>query len=848
MDNLQENLTPVLKQYLTFKKEHPDKILFFRMGDFYEMFFEDAVTASKILNITLTSRHKESQIPMCGIPYHALANYTQKIVDLGFKIAICEQIGDPKLSKGVVERAVTRVITPSINSEIDNLFSTENYFLFVYYHKNLSLVDFTNGDFFYETEVTLYNLIDEIEKYLPKEIFISKDDFTSLKKQINISNYNFSVNFIDEDDSTDYSQDIEEWLSQINEDIPEKIIKVALQYIIENNKFIPKNLKLPQKINLKKFLNINENTLNHLELLPSSNSRDNASLYSLINQTKTPMGSRTLKKWISYPLTDASVLQERYNFIEDFIDKSELRKNLISILNSLGDIERLNSKIALKNILPQNLITLKNYIMKFPDIKETLLKSDSQLAHTLSSKIEYLREVVDIIEKYILPDPSNNLNEGNYINKGINHELDELREVRLNTKKWLLNYENEIKSLHNIPIKIKYNKVFGYFIEITKRNTDNIPSDFIRKQTLVNAERYITEQLKDFEEKILSADEKIEKIEKEIYFDLVSQLQTFCKRIKSASEIIAEIDILISFTEVSLKNNYSKPEITDSNQLQIIDGKHPILSQILKENFIPNNLTMDSDNNIFIITGPNMAGKSTYMRQCALIIIMAQMGCFVPASKMIYPIFNRIFSRIGARDKIIEGESTFMVEMNETSYILNNITDNSFIILDELGRGTSTYDGMSIAWAILEFLANINKKIFTLFATHYHELTSLESDFPNISNFSVNVMEINDRLLFLRQIVKGPADKSYGIEVAHLAKLPEKVITRAKEILNKLENRETPKIKSKFRQVSIFEALQRNTTDKIIEEIKNFDIENSTPLNALNFIDRVKNKLNSTTD
>jgi DNA mismatch repair protein MutS len=824
----------MLKQYLSIKDEHKDKILFFRMGDFYEMFFEDAVIASKILNIALTSRHKEDNIPMCGIPFHALSNYTQKLLDNGHKIAICEQVEDPKLTKKIVKRKVVKVLTPAINSEVDNLFANENYFLFTYYKNNLAIVDFATGDFNYELNVDINQLIGEIEKHFPKEIIISDNDLKELKKETYIEFYNFSVNLINEN-LLHTNNSISDYL-QGYKNLPE-VITISLNYILENNKFIPKHLKKPEKISINQYLILDENAITHLEIFKEG------SLYSILNKCSTPMGSRNLRKWLSYPLTDKRALLERYDFIEKLIETPKIKRKLLEILKQIRDIERLNSKIALKNILPQHLINLKEYLKLIPQIKKELSKIDTELSKEFNANLFECFEFIEKVEKFILPDPSNNINNGGFINRDINKELDELINIRFNSRKWLLNYEASLKKKFNITnLKIKFNKVFGYFIEISKRNTINIPDTFMRKQTLVNAERYITEELKEFEEKILTADEKISKIEKKIYFNLLNELSEYCLNIKKVSDIISSIDILSTFSEISVLYDYVKPEINNENKIEVIDGRHPVLDT-LKEDFIPNNLEMNEKNKIFIITGPNMAGKSTYMRQNALIIIMAQIGCFVPAKKLSYPIFNRIFTRIGAKDKILEDESTFMVEMNETSKILQNITEKSFIILDEIGRGTSTYDGMSIAWAILEYCAGLKKDFFLLFATHYHELTVLEQSFSNIKNYSVDVKEVGNKLVFLRQIKKGPADRSYGIEVASLAKLPDTIIKRAKEILSKLENRQPPRSKPKIKEKTIFDNIFKNEKELILEDIENIDILNTTPLDALKILSSIQNKL-----
>ncbi len=850
MEMENKNLTPMLRQYLEIKKQHPDKILFFRMGDFYEMFFDDAKIASKILNIALTTRHKnqENYIPMAGIPFHALSNYTQKLLDNGYKIAICEQVEDPKKAKTIVKREVVKILTPAINSEIDNLEKNENYYLCAIKKEQkefeISLLDFSNGNFFFEENLNLNQIISEIEKFLPREILITKEDYSFLKKFINFELYKTKVNLIS---LIIDNKDIEKWLKSKN--FPEKFtIKSILNYILENNKFIPDHIKSPEKLNIDKFMKIDENTLYHLEILTNQKGKKEGALYSLLNRCLTPMGSRNLKKWITYPLIEKDKLENRYNFIAEIKDNPLLRKKLIEILKDFGDIERLNAKLALKSILPEELINLKNYLKIVPSLKNILNSMSSSLSKELSKNLIFLDDVVSIIEKYILPEPSNNLNEGDYINTGINEELDELRQIKRNSKKWLLEYEQKLKEELNIQtLKIKFNKIFGYFIEVSKKNAELIPENFIRKQTLVSSERYITEELKEFEEKILTADEKISEIQKKIFSLTLSKLSNFCTEIKKISDTISAIDILLGFTILAIERNYCKPQINENNKIEIIDGKHPVLEALLNEEFIPNNLIMNKKNRIFIITGPNMAGKSTYLRQNALLLIMAQIGSFVPAKRMNFTIMDRIFSRIGAKDNILAGESTFMVEMRETSYILKNLTDRSFVILDEIGRGTSTYDGVSIAWSIIEYLANLEKKAFILFATHYHELTSLEEKFDNVKNYSVDVKESGDKLLFLRKIKPGPTDKSYGIEVASMAKLPVEIIYRAKKILHELEKKQEIKPAKTERIIvkkSIFEDELTKKEKKIIKKLKEIDIDNLTPLKALNLLDKFKKQIN----
>ncbi len=812
------------------------------------MFFEDAKIASKILNIALTTRHKNSEefIPMAGIPYHALSNYTQKLLDSGYKIAICEQVEDPKTAKTVVKREVVKILTPAINTEFENLNAGENYYLMSIFKEGknfeISILEFASGHFFYEKNLNLEEIISEIEKYSPKEILIKKEDYFFLKKFINFEVFKIKVNFIEKFQD---NKEISKWLKEKNIEKSFSTISI-LNYIIETNRFIPSHIKKPEKLNLKNFMELDENTLYHLEILKNQEGKKEGTLYQILNRCHTPMGARNLKKWICYPLVDKNELENRYKFVLQVKEEINLRKQLVSILKNFGDLERLNAKLGLKTILPQELINLKNYLKIIKELKEILKKLQSPIAKIYYNNLIVLDDFIDKVEKYILPEPSNNLSEGEYINYNIDHELDELRNIRKNSKRWLAEYEEKLKDKLNIPLKIKFNKVFGYFIEVSKKYTDNIPDNFIRKQTLVNAERYITDELKNFEEKILTSEEKIGTIQKKIYSELIEELTNFCPIIKIISDTVSYIDILTGFSILALERNYVMPEINNENSIEIIEGKHPVLEVYLEEGFIPNSLKMNENNRIYIITGPNMAGKSTYLRQNALLILMAQIGSFVPAKKMNFSIRDRIFTRIGAKDFLLLGESTFMVEMKETSQILRNLTNKSFVILDEIGRGTSTYDGVSIAWAIIEFLAKHDKKPFVLFATHYHELTALEEQLNCVKNFSVDVKETNDKLLFLRKIKPGPTDKSYGIEVASLAKLPEEIIKRAKEILYKLEKKSDIKIDKKQAIIikrKIFDNDLTEKEKKIIQKLKKIDINNLTPLEALNLLDKIKKSL-----
>ena len=781
-------LTPMMKQYFDTKEKYPDCILFFRLGDFYEMFFEDAIVASKVLEIALTGKAcgLEERAPMCGVPFHAANAYISKLVENGYKVAIGEQMEDPALAKGIVKREVIRVVTPGTVLEGNLLENKKNNYLMSLYKENdnigLSYVDISTG----ETNATVLKrdkLIEEIAKVSPSEIIINDLDYIK----------NFDEAYLNDNILKQYFSD--EYLSKVKFDengLINRSLCVLLNYIYNTQKQVTSNINNINVYNSSNYMVLDMFTRSNLELTETIRTKKKkGSLLHVLDKTSTAMGGRMLRKYVEEPLVDKKRIQNRLDVIEEIKDDYSLRIDLIEILKNVYDIERICGKIAFEKVTPKELINLKNSIEKLPELKRRIEDSDAEILKSYAGKMETLDDIYDLIDRAILPEPSITIKDGNIIQSSYNEELRELREVSTNGAFMIKEIENREKEKTGVKsLKIGFNKVFGYYIEITKANlaTANIDDSYIRKQTLSNAERYITEELKIIEDKILHAKEKIGVLEYELFVQVRKYIYDNIDRIQNVAKIIANIDVFTSFATVADLNNYVKPNINDNNKLDIKNGRHPVVENIVgEENFVPNDTYLSDDENIInIITGPNMAGKSTYMRQSAIIVLMAHMGSFVPADFADIPICDRIFTRVGASDDLSSGQSTFMVEMNEVSQILKNATSKSFVILDEIGRGTSTYDGISLAWAIVEYIQS-NIKCKTLFATHYHELTDLENEFREVKNYSISVKDDGENIIFLRKIVEQPADKSYGIYVAKLAKLPDQVIERSSEILSDLE-------------------------------------------------------------
>ena len=767
------------------------------------MFFEDAIVASKVLEIALTGKAcgLEERAPMCGVPFHAANAYISKLVENGYKVAIGEQMEDPALAKGIVKREVIRVVTPGTVLEGNLLENKKNNYLMSLYKENdnigLSYVDISTG----ETNATVLKrdkLIEEIAKVSPSEIIINDLDYIkNLEAIASLSNIylnkNFDEAYLDENILKQYFSD--EYLSKVKFDengLINRSLCVLLNYIYNTQKQVTSNINNINIYNSSNYMVLDMFTRSNLELTETIRTKKKkGSLLHVLDKTSTAMGGRMLRKYVEEPLVDKKRIQNRLDVIEEIKDDYSLRIDLIEILKNVYDIERICGKIAFEKVTPKELINLKNSIEKLPELKRRIEDSDAEILKNYAGKMETLDDIYDLIDRAILPEPSITIKDGNIIQSSYNEELRELREVSTNGAFMIKEIENREKEKTGVKsLKIGFNKVFGYYIEITKANlaTANIDDSYIRKQTLSNAERYITEELKIIEDKILHAKEKIGVLEYELFVQVRKYIYDNIDRIQNVAKIIANIDVFTSFATVADLNNYVKPNINDNNKLDIKNGRHPVVENIVgEENFVPNDTYLsDNENIINIITGPNMAGKSTYMRQSAIIVLMAHMGSFVPADFADIPICDRIFTRVGASDDLSSGQSTFMVEMNEVSQILKNATSKSFVILDEIGRGTSTYDGISLAWAIVEYIQS-NIKCKTLFATHYHELTDLENEFREVKNYSISVKDDGENIIFLRKIVEQPADKSYGIYVAKLAKLPDQVIERSSEILSDLE-------------------------------------------------------------
>ena len=855
--------TPMMQQYQGIKKEYSDSILFFRMGDFYEMFNEDAKTASSILQIALTSRNKKSNpVPMCGIPHHSANLYITKLLKAGKKVAICEQTEDPKQAKGLVKREVVRVITPGTILD-DNILDPkcDQFIASLYFGKNeigLSVLDVSTG-VFKITQINEDNALsilgDELQKLDPREIIIP-DSFKNENRTWLPTGEVFVHTW--EDRSFSFSEAyrnlVEHFKTQSLEGFGCENMKAAISsagalihYLRETQKSPLDHITALTSFPIHDYMALDQCTLTSLELVQSSEGTRKNSLLDLLDLSLTPMGARRIREWILKPLIDAEKIQERLNIVKDFKDNPTSRKGLRNLLKQIFDLERLLGRITLSACNARDLVALKTSLKVFPDILEALKGYGSSPVQTYLENWDNLENIHDLIDHNIADDPPLGLKEGNLIKSSCNEELDRLKNITRQGKNWIAALELEEKKKTGIPVlKVGFNKIYGYYIEITKKHSDRVPAEYIRKQSLVNAERYISPKLKEYEEEITGAEEKIFALEQNLFEEIRSTVSLAGSRIQGMARIISEVDALSSFAETAHRYNYCQPEFTHDRNLVIEKGRHPLIERIDPSvRFIANNTFLDSvEQQIMIITGPNMAGKSTYLRQVALIALMAQIGSFVPADKVSLAITDRIFSRVGAQDHLLKGQSTFMVEMNETANILNNATPDSLIILDEIGRGTSTFDGISIAWAIVEFLhkADQGGGPKTLFATHYHELTDLSRVLPGVKNFNVQVKEWNDEIIFLRKIVPGGTDKSYGIQVARLAGLPKRVLDRAHEVLFNLEQSEfdevgIPKIshsencdtKHSPGQLGLFSEPE----NPLIQKIKEIDPNQLSPREAL---------------
>lgn len=837
--------TPAMAQFFEIKKNYPDSILFFRMGDFYEMFDDDAVVASKILGIALTKRNKKSAnpIPLCGIPYHSYMPYLIKLLKAGKKVAICEQLEDPKTVKGIVKRGVTRIVTPATVVEEEAQLNFDNNFLLSIYatinKAYIVAIDVTTGETFLKN-LPIEKIEDSVGGWVVKEIIsntdISLSQITATKRNP-VKSYDKALNKV----LSHYNITSEKALFI---DDPNYIwaLSMALDYL--DDLILTTKLMLPVTLSNIDHLIIDNIAATTLELVESKSGNDNT-LFNVLNETSTPMGTRFLKNSILRPLRDINQINHRLDIITYFLKKPSFLAEIKNLLNNVYDIERIIGRLLSNKATPKDLIWLKISIQNIPLLNETL-----QDESILFSKFEMegQEEIYNLIEKSINNEPPATIKEGDIIKHGFNSEIDELRNIKNHSKEIILSIEDKERRNTGInQLKIGYNKVFGYFIEVSKLNASKVPDYFERKQTLANAERYIIPELKELETKILSAEDNLSNIEYHMFIDIRNKVTSYADKLRILSRKIAEIDFLVSLAYVAKNNNYTVPNINENGIIKITEGRHPIIETNSKVEFVPNDFELDKNNSrLLIITGPNMSGKSTYLRSCALISIMAHMGSYVPAKSADISILDRVFTRVGASDNIAKGESTFMVEMVETANILTNATKNSLIILDEIGRGTSTFDGISIAWAVSEYILN-NIGAKTLFATHYYELTEL-GNAEGACNYTVSIEEWNNEVIFLRKVIKGITDKSYGIYVGKMAGLPENVIKRANEVLSELENyeeitlmqeKQIPKQKQKFVQpILVFDD-----SHPVVDELKSIDIDNITPIQAMQILSDLKKKV-----
>ncbi|HAT4246305.1 TPA: DNA mismatch repair protein MutS [Clostridium perfringens] len=798
-------LTPMMRQYFEIKENYKDCILFFRLGDFYEMFFEDAETAARELELVLTGRDcgLEKRAPMCGIPFHASNSYIGRLVAKGYKVAICEQVEDPKFAKGIVKRDVIKVITPGTYTDSSFVEETKNNYIMTIYADlernrcSLAITDISTGDFLAtEGELEKGVILDEISKFNPKEIILLDSLDQELIKDITLTTPALisrkSIEYFEESFEEVLNNQFGEKSNSLSLMI-KKSSNALVKYILDTQKISLTNINDIEVYSLVDFMTIDLSSRRNLELTENLREKSKkGSLLWVLDKTETSMGSRMLRRWIEEPLVNKEKITLRLNAVEELFNDLSLNDSLKEALHDIYDIERILGKISNKNANAKDLIALKTSIGKIPNVKGIIENCTSSLLKNYHNNLDDLRDIYDLLEKSIKEDPSLTLKDGDLIKDGFNSEIDELRLAKTNGKDWISSLENREREFTGIKsLKVGFNKVFGYYIEISKANYSSIPEGrYIRKQTLANAERFITPELKEIEEKLLGASEKLCSLEYDIFLHIRNEVENHIDRLKTTAKIIAELDCISNLAFVALENDFIKPEINENGETKIENGRHPVVEKVIpKGEFIPNDTIINKeDNQLLIITGPNMAGKSTYMRQVAIITLMCQIGSFVPASKANISVVDKIFTRIGASDDLAGGKSTFMVEMWEVSNILKNATENSLVLLDEVGRGTSTYDGLSIAWSVIEYICkNKNLRCKTLFATHYHELTKLEGEIHGVRNYSVAVKEVDNNIIFLRKIIEGGADQSYGIEVAKLAGIPDEVINRAKEILEKLE-------------------------------------------------------------
>jgi DNA mismatch repair protein MutS len=857
--------TPLMKQYYAIKEKHPDAVLLFRVGDFYETFGEDAIKTAEILGITLTRRANGSAsfVELAGFPYHAIDTYLPKLVRAGQRVAICEQLEDPKLTKKIVKRGIIEMVTPGVSINDNILNHRENNFLAsVHFDKKMAgvaFLDISTGEFL--TGEGTFEYVDKLlNSFQPKEVLYQRGKNEEFTNHFGHKFYTFTLDdwVYTNDAATDrlYRHFEVKSLKGFGVQRMEYGIMAAgaiLHYLDITQHNHIKHISNLARIEEDRFVWLDRFTIRNLELINPLN-EGGKTLLNVLDKTLTPMGARLLKRWITFPLKNVNAINNRLDMVDCFISLPELKEKIEEQVRVIGDLERIISKVAVQRINPREVVQLKIALRVIEPIRELSFQSENKSLENLAEQLNPCKKIADQIERELFPDPPTQIIRGNTIAAGINTELDELREIKSSGKNYLLKMqEREITRTGITSLKISFNNVFGYYIEVRNTHKDKVPPEWIRKQTLVGAERYITEELKGYEEKILGAEEKILTIEQRLYDELVMALTDYIQAIQLNATIISQIDCLLSFATVSSLNEYVRPEVNEGNQIKITEGRHPVIEQQLPigESYISNNVFLDRDEQqIIIITGPNMSGKSALLRQTALIVLMAQIGCFVPVKAAEIGYIDKIFTRVGASDNISLGESTFMVEMNEAASILNNLSDRSLILLDELGRGTSTYDGISIAWSIAEYIHDHLKfRAKTLFATHYHELNEMEHAFTRIKNYNVTVKEIDNKVIFLRKLVRGGSNHSFGIHVARMAGMPKSLVKRSEEILSQLEDTHRKDSLSKPLdligteregiQLSFFQ-LDDPVLKQIRDEIINLDINNLTPIEALNKLNEIK--------
>ena len=869
------NMSPMMQEYCKTKEEYKDCILFYRLGDFYEMFFDDALLVSKELELTLTGKDcgLEERAPMCGIPFHAADTYINRLIERGHKVAICEQVEDPKKAKGLVKRAVIRVVTPGTTLDATSLDESKNNYLMsivsIADRFGCAIADITTGDCFLTEVPNSQKLVDEINKFSPAEIicndsfFMSGVDTDDLKERLGICIFSLDAWYFDDDTCR---KELREHFHVTNleglgiSDYDSGIIAAGalFLYLKETQKTALSQMTTIRPYTAERYMLIDSSSRRNLELVETLREKQKrGSLLWVLDTTKTAMGARTLRSFVEQPLIDAEEINRRLEALEELNEKPMLRDEIREYLNPVYDLERLVSRISFKSANPRDMVAFASSLEMIPYIKQVLKDFQAPILKEIYEDMDSLEDITDLIKHAIVDEPPLAQKDGGIIREGFNEDVDKFRSARTDGKKWLTELETKERERTGIKsLKIKYNRVFGYALEVTNTFKELVPENYIRKQTLANAERYITEELKNLENMILGAEDKLYALEYELFSNVRDKVGQEVIRIQRTAKAIAGLDVFASLALVAERNHYVRPKVNEGGIIDIKGGRHPVVEQMIDNDmFIANDTYLDNTKKrVSIITGPNMAGKSTYMRQTALIVLMAQIGSFVPADKAVIGIVDRIFTRVGASDDLASGQSTFMVEMTEVANILRNATAKSLLILDEIGRGTSTFDGLAIAWAVIEHISNTKLcGAKTLFATHYHELTELEGKLSGVTNYCIAVKEKGDDIVFLRKIVKGGADKSYGIQVAKLAGVPDSVINRAKELVEELSDaditaavkdlaspKKKPKVEMDMAQMSLFDTVQDND---IIEELKGIDIGNLTPMEALNTLYNLQNKI-----